>query len=310
MIYDLIIIGAGPAGLTASIYASRYKINHLVIGEIPGGLITEAHNVCNFPGENEISGFELMEKFQKHAKDLGGEILSMEKIIKIEKDNEIFQLMTQSQKTFSAKNILIATGTKHRKLGLEEEIKYLGKGVAYCATCDAMFFKEKIVGVVGGGNSALTAALYLAEVAQKVYLIARGDSFNGEVVWIDQVKNNPKIEIVYNSAVSKLQGEERLESIELKNTKDENKISNLDLAGLFIEIGTESDPVLLEQLSLDLDRGYVIVDREQKTNIPGVWAAGDITTNSASFRQVITSCSEGAVASYSIFSHLQKNRKC
>lgn len=310
MIYDLIIIGAGPAGLTASIYASRYKINHLVIGEIPGGLITEAHNVCNFPGENEISGFELMEKFQKHAKDLGGEILSMEKIIKIEKDNEIFQLMTQSQKTFSAKNILIATGTKHRKLGLEEEIKYLGKGVAYCATCDAMFFKEKIVGVVGGGNSALTAALYLAEVAQKVYLIARGDSFNGEVVWIDQVKNNPKIEIVYNSAVSKLQGEERLESIELKNTKDENKISNLDLAGLFIEIGTEPDVVLLDQLSLELDRGYVIVDREQKTNIPGVWAAGDITTNSASFRQVITSCSEGAVASYSIFSHLQKNRKC
>lgn len=310
MIYDLIIIGAGPAGLTASIYASRYKINHLVIGEIPGGLITEAHNVCNFPGENEISGFELMEKFQKHAKDLGGEILSMEKIIKIEKDNEIFQLMTQSQKTFSAKNILIATGTKHRKLGLEEEIKYLGKGVAYCATCDAMFFKEKIVGVVGGGNSALTAALYLAKVAQKVYLIARGDSFNGEVVWIDQVKNNPKIEIVYNSAVSKLQGEERLESIELKNTKDENKISNLDLAGLFIEIGTEPDVVLLDQLSLELDRGYVIVDREQKTNIPGVWAAGDITTNSASFRQVITSCSEGAVASYSIFSHLQKNRKC
>ncbi len=310
MIYDLIIIGAGPAGLTASIYASRYKINHLVIGEIPGGLITEAHNVCNFPGENEISGFELMEKFQKHAKDLGGEILSMEKIIKIEKDNEIFQLMTQSQKTFSAKNILIATGTKHRKLGLEEEIKYLGKGVAYCATCDAMFFKEKIVGVVGGGNSALTAALYLAEVAQKVYLIARGDSFNGEVVWIDQVKNNPKIEIVYNSAVSKLQGEERLESIELKNTKDENKISNLDLAGLFIEIGTEPDVVLLDQLSLELDKGYVIVDREQKTNIPGVWAAGDITTNSASFRQVITSCSEGAVASYSIFSHLQKNRKC
>lgn len=308
MIYDLIIIGAGPAGLTASIYASRYKINHLVIGEIPGGLITEAHNVCNFPGENEISGFELMEKFQKHAKDLGGEILSMEKIIKIEKDNEIFQLMTQSQKTFSAKNILIATGTKHRKLELEEEIKYLGKGVAYCATCDAMFFKEKIVGVVGSGNSALTAALYLAEIAQKIYLIVRGDSLKGEVAWIDQVKNNSKIEVIYNSTVSKLQGEEKLELIELKNTKDETEILNLDLAGLFIEIGTEPDSLLLEQLSLDLDRGYVVVDKEQKTNISGVWAAGDITTNSASFRQVITSCSEGAVASYSIFSHLQKNR--
>ncbi|HOZ53635.1 MAG TPA: FAD-dependent oxidoreductase [bacterium] len=310
MIYDLIIIGAGPAGLTASIYASRYKMSHLVIGEIPGGLITEAHNVCNFPGENEITGFELMEKFQKHAKDLGGEILSMEKIIKIEKDGEIFQLTTQSNKVFSSKTILIATGTKHRKLEIEEEIKYLGKGLAYCATCDAMFFKEKIVGVVGGGNSALTAALYLAEVAEKVYLIARGDDFKGEVVWIDQVKNNPKIEIIYNSAISKLKGDNKLESVELKSTKDEGDISSLDLDGLFVEIGTEPDVLLSEQLSLNLERGYVIVDKEQKTSVVGVWAAGDITTNSASFRQVITSCSEGAVASYSIFSHLQKNRKC
>jgi len=194
MIYDLIIIGAGPAGLTASIYASRYKINHAVIGEIPGGLISEAHNVCNFPGEIEINGFDLMTKIKDHAEKLGAEIMIMEKIIKIEEKDNIFILTTESRKVLEAKNILLATGTKHRQLNLPEEKKYIGKGLAYCATCDAMFYKNKIVGVIGGGNSALTAALYLAEVAEKVYLIVRDNEFNGEMVWVDHVLNNNKIE--------------------------------------------------------------------------------------------------------------------
>ncbi len=306
MIYDLIIIGAGPAGLTASIYASRYKINHAVIGEIPGGLISEAHNVCNFPGEIEISGFDLMTKIKNHAQSLGAEIMTMEKIVKIEHNNNNFNLITESKKTLETKNILLATGTKRRQLNLPEEKKYIGKGLAYCATCDAMFYKNKIVGVVGGGNSALTSALYLSEVAEKVYLIVKGAEFNGEMVWVEHVLNNKKIEVLFNNGVEKLNGEIKLESIDLSVDYQDN--NNLKLDGLFVEIGTEPDKLLIEQLGLITDKNYIVVDKEQKTNRLGVWAAGDITTNSAGFRQVITACSEGAIAAFSIFSELQKNK--
>lgn len=308
MLYDLIIIGTGPAGITASIYASRYKINHLVIGAVPGGLITEAHSICNFPTEIDISGFDLMEKMQNHAKHLGAEIMSMEKILKVEKKDSIFKIITESQKTFESKIILLATGTKHRKLDIPEEQKYLGKGLAYCATCDAMFFKDKVVAVIGGGNSALTASLYLSKIATKVYLIVRSDKFKGEVVWIDQVKNSEKIEILFNTKIKKLNGENKLESIDLEKEDLNGNTDkfNLKLDGLFSEIGTDPDVLLSDQLGLEVDKGYIVVDKEQKTSVEGVWAAGDITTNSSFFRQVITACSEGAVASYGIFSYLQK----
>ncbi len=306
MIYDLIIIGAGPAGITASIYASRFKIKHLVIGEVPGGLITEAHSVCNFPGENKINGFDLMQKMQGHAKELGMEIKEMEKIVEIKKEGEEFSLKTESGQNFLAKNILLATGTKRRKLGLVEEDKYLGKGLAYCATCDAMFFKDKIVGVVGGGNSAMTAALYLAEVAQKVYLLVKGGEVNGEMVWAEQIEKNPKIEVKYQTEVIKLKGDNKLEGIDLKNSNAE--IEELTLDGLFVEIGTQPELSLSAQLGLETERGYIKVDIAQKTNVLGVWAAGDITTNSNSVRQVITACSEGAVAAQDIFTGLQKNK--
>ena len=308
MIYDLIIIGAGPAALTASIYASRYKLRHIVVGEIPGGLISEAHSVCNFPGANQVSGLDLMDGFLKHVQDLEAEVLLMEKVVKIKKEAKLFQLSTLSGKTLTAKTVLLATGTKHKKLGLKEESKYLGRGLAYCATCDAMFFKEKTVGVVGSGNSALTAALYLAEVAKKVYLILRGASCKGELAWVDQVKENNKIEILFNSAVSSLMGEDSLESIEIEDTLETKNKKIMDLDGLFVEIGTEPDPLLINQLDLKLDQGYVAVDQEQRTSLESLWAAGDITNGSNSFRQVITACSEGAVAVYSIFTHLQKNR--
>lgn len=306
MIYDLIIIGAGPAGITASIYASRFKINHLVIGEIPGGLITEAHSVCNFPGENKITGFDLMQKMQGHAKELGAEIKEMEKIIDIKKENDNFSLTTESGQNFLTKNILLATGTKHRKLSLVEEEKYLGKGLAYCATCDAMFFRDKIVGVVGGGNSAMTAALYLAEVAQKVYLFVKGNELNGEMVWVEQIEKNSKIEVRRQVEVTKLKGESKLEGLDLKTETGE--IEEMVLDGLFVEIGTQPDLSLSEKLALDTERGYIKVDSAQRTNVSGVWASGDITTNSNSVRQVITACSEGAVAAQDIFVSLQKNR--
>ena len=166
--YSLIIIGAGPAGLTASIYASRYKIGHLVIGEALGGLAFDAHKICNFPTEKEISGKEIVEKMQKHAEFLGG-VLEIDKAVSIVRENKLFKITTQNGKIFLADAILLAVGTEHRRLNLANEDKFLGKGISYCATCDAMFYRDKIVAVYGGADSANTASLYLSEIAKKVY---------------------------------------------------------------------------------------------------------------------------------------------
>lgn len=306
MIYDLIIIGAGPAGITASIYASRYKLNHIVIGEMPGGLIAEAHSICNFPTEMDISGFDLMQKMQNNALHLGAEILAMEKVSEIKKEENYFKLKTESGKDFKSKTILLATGTKHRKLNLKNEDKYLGRGLAYCATCDAMFYKDKIVAVIGGGDSALTASLYLAKVAQKVYLLVKDEEFNGEMTWRDLVNKNEKIETFFKTEVKELRGENKLTEV-LINKNGQEEVLNLD--GLFIEIGTDPDNFLSDQLGLETLNKFLKVDQSQKTNLEGVWAAGDLTTNSNYFRQVITACSEGAVAAYDIFSYLQKKEK-
>jgi len=300
--YDLIIIGSGPAGLTASIYASRFKVSNLVIGQALGGLAFEAHKVCNYPTEIEISGAQLIEKMQKHTESFGVDIL-MDKVVKIiqEKDNG-FKIFTLNNKEFSARTVLLASGTEHRKLNLEDEDKFIGKGVSYCSTCDAMFYKEKTVAVIGGGNSAHTASLYLSEIANKVYQIYRGDKLKGETIWIDQVTNNDKIEFIFNSQVKKLKGIDTLKKIVLDQGRE------LDVDGLFIEIGTVPQKKLINMLGLEINnQGYVKVGPDQKTSQKFIWAAGDITNGSNNFRQIITASSEGAVAAEDIFKFLQQN---
>lgn len=302
MNYDLLIIGSGPAGYSASIYASRYKINHAVLGELPGGLMSEAHKICNFPSEIEVNGFDLTMKMKAHADSFGTEMI-MEKVVSIESLNPGFMVKTISGRELTAKNILLTTGTVHRHLDLPEESRFVGHGISYCATCDAMFFKEKTVAVVGGGNSAMTAALYLAEVATKVYIVVRKDKFSGEVVWIDSVMSNPKIEVIFNNNVVGLEGEERLETVKL------NDGQSLEVSGLFVEIGSKPDVSLFAGLSLDVDpAGYLKVSSSQATSHEGVWAAGDITNASNGLRQIVTACSEGAVAAAAIFESLQKNK--
>ncbi len=302
--YELIIIGSGPAGLTASIYASRFKVNNLIIGEALGGLAFEAHKICNFPSEIEISGVDLINKMQKQVEFFGGKIL-LEKVIKIKKrEDDKFQIITQSKKEFIARAILLASGTEHRKLGLPEEKKFVGKGVSYCATCDAMFFRDKNVVVVGGSNSAHTASLYLAEVAKKVYQIYRGDQLRGETAWIDQVLANPKIEVIYNTEVKKLIGEVNLEKIIL--SRPFQSTNQLYTDGLFVEIGTTPKQELIKQLDISTnEQGYIKVDASQKTSQKGIWAAGDITDGSNNMRQIITAASEGAIAAENIFKFLQ-----
>lgn len=306
MQYDLIIIGTGPAGYTASIYASRYRVKHAVVGEMPGGLMSESHKICNYPSEVEISGFDLMSKIQAHVEHLGAPII-FEKVLEIKKIDGGFSVKTSGQE-LSASNILIATGTKHIHLELPGEKKLLGKGLSYCATCDAMFYKDKVVGVVGGANSAVTAALYLSEVATKVYQFVRGPKLKGETIWIEQLLNKPNVQVVYGSNVTEILGEERLSGI--KVDVEVNGSNELSLDGLFLEIGTAPDEVLIDQLDLAVDeKGYIKVDAAQKTNIEGVWAAGDATTGSNNFRQIVTACSEGAIAAENIFKFIQSSKK-
>lgn len=305
-IYDLIIIGTGPAGYTASIYASRYKIEHLLVGEAPGGLMSSSHKICNYPSETEISGMDLLAKMENSVKKLGINPI-MSKVVNIEKNNDTYEITLSGEIKYQAKNLLLAIGTMRRKLNIPGENELLGKGVSYCATCDAMFFKNRKVIVVGGGDAATTASLYLSNIAEKVYQIYRGDSLKGEVAWIDQAKNNPKIEIIYNTNVLELKGDMRLQKAILD--KEISGKKELDIDGIFVEIGSVPDEMLMNKLGVVVDgSGYITVNHEQKTNLDHVWAAGDITTNSNKFKQIITACAEGAVAAESIFENLQRNK--
>lgn len=309
MIYDLIIIGAGPAGYTAGIYAQRYKINNLIIGALPGGLASQAHKISNFPSEREISGEELMTKIREHFQSLGGMVI-FDEVVEIKREKKIktflFQISTKNNKKFRAKTLLLAIGTKRRKLNLPDEEKYIGKGVSYCAACDGFFYKNKRVAVIGGGDSAVSASLRLAEIARKVYQIYLKDKLKGEKTRIEEIKKNRKIEIIYNNKIIDLFGKKKLEGVLLNQPFKNHK--RLRINGLFVEIGLVPNKALIQQLKLKTNKqGYIIVNQSQATSLRGVWAAGDITTSSDGFRQIITACSEGAIAVQSIQSFLTKS---
>ena len=301
--YSLVIVGAGPAGLTASIYASRYKLNHMVIGETLGGLAFTAHRICNFPTEKEISGADLVAKMCDQVESMGVSILTG-RIVDISKKEEGFELTSDDGEIFLADTIILANGTEHRKIGLPDEEKYIGKGVSYCATCDAMFFRDKVAAVVGGSDSANTASLYLAELAKKVYQIYRGKELRGETVWVDKVKNNDKIEIIYETEIVGLKGDGKLEAVVLNQNNKEIKVD-----GLFIEIGAIPHRDLADRLGLKVnERGYIEVTSDQRTSREGIWAAGDITSGSNNFHQIITACSEGAIAAENVFHFIQGSK--
>lgn len=305
MTYDIAIIGSGPAAYSASIYASRYKLSNIILGKIIGGTISEAHKVCNYPGTPDISGIELGMKFEKQAKEQGGEV-RYESVIDIWRDSEedIFHIMTETNNNqYDAKTIILATGTERNKLMIPGEDKYLGKGLSYCATCDAMFYKGKTVAVVGGKNAAVMSACMLSDIAKKVYVIYRGTEFSGEPVWIDQLNSRANIEVIFETLPTGFEGEPRLERIKLsKPYKGQDSVS---ADGVFIEIGSEPNAKMPELLGVEVDeKKYIKVDQSQATNIPGIWAAGDCTTASNGFRQVVTAVAEGGIAANAIFKYL------
>lgn len=306
IIFDLAIIGTGPAGYAAAIYATRYKLSNIIFGQMPGGLITEAHKVCNYPGFADITGIELGLKFQQHAQSLGvqEQFKLVDKIKKI--DQHKFEISTNDGQIYFAKTIILATGTKRRKLGLENEQQFIGHGVSYCATCDANFFKDKTIAVVGGGDAANTASLLLAKHAAKVYQIYRQDKLRGQPAWADLVTKEANIKVIFNTNVIELIGDKCLEAVKLDKPYDNSDVLKLD--GLFVEIGSDPDNSLDKELGvITNEKGYIVIDNTQLTNIEGVWAAGDITTGSNEFRQVVTACSEGSIAADSVYSYLKLN---
>ena len=302
MKYDLIIIGSGPAGLSAALYAARYKMNVLVIGKESGGAAATASKVCNYPGFEEITGYELMIKMINQVKKLDVEI-KQEEVLGI-RNTGGFKVKTNKGE-YSGNKILIATGSQRAKLGVANEDKLNGRGVSYCATCDARLFKNKIVAVVGGGNSALTAALLLAEFTKKVYVIYRQESFfRAEDEWVKGVEKNKKIEPIFEAVVSKLIGEDKLEEIEIDRKGNTEKL-NVD--GVFVEIGGVSNLKLAQLLGIELEGNFIKVDKEQRTNVQGVFAAGDVTNNP--FKQIVTAGGEGAVATFIMYKEMIKERK-
>jgi len=297
-IYDLIIIGAGPAGLTSALYAARYRLDVLVISTILGGTMPEAHKVWNFPSYNEISGIELTKKMYEQIKNLNVEIKN-EIVTSIEKKKETFEIKTQKN-SYQSKKVIITSGREKAKLNLKNEEKFLGKGIHYCATCDSTFYKNKIVAVVGGGNSAMSAALLLGGYAKKVYVIYRGTELkNAEKMLVEQVKNNKKIEFIFNVNVVELIGKDNLESIKLSSDK------KLALDGLFIEVGSLPNKEIFKKLKLEYEKDFIKVNNKQETDIKGIFAAGDVTNNP--LKQIITACGEGAIAAYSVYLEIQQN---
>ncbi len=294
--YDVAIIGAGPAGLTAALYSARYMLKTIVIGEIAGSELTEAYEVENFPTHKKISGFEIVNKIADQVRSLGVKIVER----KVEKIERKEQFIIDGE--IKAKTIIVAIGRKKRKAGIEGEDRFVGKGVSYCATCDAAFYMGKKVAVVGGGDAALTSALLLSQFASKVYIVYRRDKFfRAEPIWVKKVEENDKIEPIFNSIITKINGDDKVKSIVINGEKE------MEIDGVFIEVGSVPDTKFIEMIGVKNRDGYIVVDKEQRTDIKGIYACGDVTDNS--LKQAITAAAEGAIAAASAYNDIRRWEK-
>ncbi len=304
--YPLIIIGGGPAGLTASIYASRYRIPHLLVALNLGGSANEAHQVENWPGIKKIKGTELLANMWDHAKSYEPDFLSKE-IKKIEKDSFGFKICARDGECVLARSIIFAGGTAYRRLTIPGENELLGRGVSYCATCDGGFFRDKTVAVIGGANSAVMSSIELAQNCKQVFLIYRGEELKGEPIWIDRIKENPKIISVPMTNLEAILGEQKVEKIKIDREYEGSKEIFLD--GVFIEIGVSPLTEIAKDTGIDLDgNGSIIVGNSNQTNLAGFFAAGDVTNGSGGFRQIITASAEGAISARGAFEYLKEHK--
>jgi thioredoxin reductase (NADPH) len=304
--YDVIIIGGGPAGLTAGIYAARRNLKTLIITMMVGGQVLLSEKICNYPGFLSVSGMNFIKKVQKQAERAGAEII-LDEVKEILPQGKEYLVKTPT-KEFLAKAVILAFGKKPRKLNVPGEEKFIGKGVSYCVTCDAPLYKNKTVAVVGGGNSALDAALLLSKYAKKVYLIHRRDEFRGFESFVDEVKKKKNVEFLLSSVVIEIKGENLVKSILVKNLKTE-EMKEIDVDGIFIEIGYDVDPSLVKDLVKLDEHNQIVVNQKCQTFYPdrdeirpGIFAAGDATDNI--FKQIVVAAGEGAKAALAAYNYI------
>lgn len=300
--YDLIVVGGGPAGLTAAIYAARRAMKTLILAKEFGGQAVYASKVENFPGFDLIPGYELMEKMKAQAERLGVEVKNVE-ATEIKKEDDVFFVRDKDNGAYEGKTIILSFGAVPKKLGLPNEDKFKGNGISYCATCDAPFFKNKNVAVIGGGNAALDAALLLAKFAKQVYLVHRREEFKAEEVRVNDAKKLQNIEMILSSEVKEIKGEKNIVGIVVGKV-DSSETHELEVNGIFVEIGHIVESEFVSKI-VELDeRHQIIVNEKNETNVSGVFAAGDATT--VPYKQIVIAAGEGAKAALTAYSYLQK----
>ncbi len=295
--YELIVLGGGPAAIGCAIYAARFAMDVLIVGKTFGGLIATTHIVENYPAITSISGQGLMDMFRDHMDSLNIPYITDE-IRKIEKVEDHFELHSFFQK-FKTHSICLATGSDRKKLGIPGEEEFAGKGVSYCATCDGPFYKDKIISVIGGSDSAAKEALFLAQSAKKVYIIYRGEEIRAEPINKKRVFENDKIELIYKINIVEIKGDGIVKSVVFDNGKE------FEIDGVFIDIGSIPNSDLAKSIGVETNKkGEVKINRKSETNIPGFFAAGDVADSP--FKQAITGVSEGVIAAYSAFDYVKE----
>lgn len=299
--YDVVIIGAGPAGFTSAIYASRREMKTLVIGKEPGGQIMWASEIENYPGFISIDNYDLINKMQEHVKANNVEIKTAE-VKEIKKKEDGSFLIVTNENEYLSKTVIIAMGLVPRKLEVPGEKEFLGKGVTYCANCDGPFYRDKIIAVVGGGNAALDAAEIMSKIAKKVYLVHRRQEFRAFEVLVNEVKAKENIELVLDSAVSEVLGEDKVNAINVKNLKN-NKERKIELDGLFIEVGRIAKTELLKDLTKRDARKQIVVDEYCRTDMEGLFAAGDVTQ--VPYKQISIATGQATIAALAAYQYLQ-----
>ena len=305
--YDVVIAGQGAAAFAAGLYVARYQIKSLIIGETFGGETATGGLIENYPGYPEIDGFDLMLKFKEQVEKYDVPIID-DKVDSVKKQENLFQVKTFGGEIFSAGTVILAVGRNRRTLNLENEEEWVGKGVSYCSTCDAPMHKNNVVAIVGGGNAAVEGALLLSRYASTVYLIYRKEEFTRpEPISLQQLNQSKNIKQVMSTNVTQLNGVDGLDSISID--KAYNGVSEIDVDGIFIEIGADPRVEIPNQLQLELnEKNEVIVDSEMRTNVEGIFAAGDLCNSSGDLKQTITAASQGAIAATSTYHYIMNSK--
>lgn len=305
MIYDTVIIGSGPAGLTAAIYAQRAMLKNIVIEKnyLSGGQVINTYEVDNYPGLPRESGFDISEKFRKHADDLGA-VFIKDEVVRIEDIEKNKKIYLKKSEPINSKTVIIASGAEHKTLGVSGEQKFKGKGVSYCATCDGAFFKNKDVAVIGGGDVAAEDAAFLSPICRKVYFIHRRNELRAAKRLQENLFKLKNIEFVWNSVVEEIVGENNVDGVIIHN-KETNVKEKINVDGIFVAIGTKPvSSIFSDYVKMD-DYGYIIADENGITDKRGVFVCGDVRTKS--LRQIITACSDGANCIHSVVKYLSEN---